>query len=518
MKPRDGQHPGVSAPPLEDAAANPPLGEDAADSQQSVLPASHKTADESDPARAAHADDTANKWPPIFENWPKPVLTLFFSGRQHGYIEPCGCTGLMNQKGGMNRRHVLYRQLADKGFNPVAIDAGNQVRRFGRQPEIKFQSTISGMKKIGYAAIAFGPDDLKVSTNELLAAAVLETDGGPAPFVSANVNVLDAIKPYRIVEKAGKKIGITAVLGKDEARKISNDEIALKDPDAALAEIVPKLTAEKCDLYVLLAHTSIDESKRLARKFKQFHLIATTGGAGEPAHRLQPIEDAPGQLVQVGAKGMHVSVVGLFDDRENPLRLQRVPLDGRFPDSKEMLALMAAYQQQLEAMGLEGLAVKPKAHPSGRKFVGSKACADCHSDEYEIWQDTPHSHATESLVHPGERSDIPRHHDPECLSCHVTGWNPQEFYPYQSGYLSLKGTPHLTTMGCENCHGPGSLHVAAENGDIDVTADVQEQYQKQMVLKLKDARETCLKCHDLDNSPDFHEKGAFEEYWEQIEH
>jgi hypothetical protein len=32
------------------------------------------------------------------------------------------------------------------------------------------------------------------------------------------------------------------------------------------------------------------------------------------------------------------------------------------------------------------------------------------------------------------------------------------------------------------------------------------------------AEKKCLECHDLDNSPDFHVKGAFEKYWKQVEH
>ncbi|MEM6981150.1 MAG: hypothetical protein AAF539_15930 [Planctomycetota bacterium] len=39
-----------------------------------------------------------------------------------------------------------------------------------------------------------------------------------------------------------------------------------------------------------------------------------------------------------------------------------------------------------------------------------------------------------------------------------------------------------------------------------------------MQLPLDQARETCMKCHDLDNSPDFHEEGAFEDYWAAVEH
>lgn len=462
------------------------------------------------------ADD--KDYPPLFEGWPQPDLTLFFTGRQYGYIEPCGCTGLANQKGGLNRRHTFIQRLEKRGWNPVPIDIGNQIRRFGRQPEVKFQSTIAGLKSIGYQAIAFGPDDLRISGGELLAAAI-GTDGEPAPFVAANVNILDQTPPLRVIETAGKKIGVTAILGKEEQRGVANPDVTLSDPDDKLAELLPKLKETKCDIYVLLSHTSIEQSRRLGAKFPIFDLVVTAGSAGEPAHRLEPIEGTDGHLVQIGIKGMYVSVVGVFDDERQRFRMQRAPLDGRFPDSRDMLDLMASYQQQLEAMGLAGLAIKPHAHPSGRKFVGTSACADCHYEEYEIWKETPHAHGTDSLTHPGERSEIPRHHDPECLSCHVTGWNPQEYFPYESGYLSLDKTPHMKQSGCENCHGPGSLHVAAENGEIDgLTDELQEKYRQQMVLKLEDARNKCLECHDLDNSPDFHSEGAFEEYWERVAH
>ncbi len=47
----------------------------------------------------------------IFKDWPKPKAVLLFSSEQDGYIEPCGCAGLENQKGGMSRRHDLIKQL-----------------------------------------------------------------------------------------------------------------------------------------------------------------------------------------------------------------------------------------------------------------------------------------------------------------------------------------------------------------------------------------------------------------------
>jgi hypothetical protein len=104
----------------------------------------------------------------------------------------------------------------------------------------------------------------------------------------------------------------------------------------------------------------------------------------------------------------------------------------------------------------------------------------------------------------------------------VVGWDPQRFFPYQSGYFGLQATPHLRGNGCENCHGPGAAHVAAENGEEEVDDQQLTRLREAMRLPLKPAEgeklgaaeKKCIECHDLDNSPDFN----FEEYWPPVEH
>jgi hypothetical protein len=457
---------------------------------------------------------------PLFTGWPKPLLALFITGRQNGYIEPCGCTGLANQKGGLSRRHTLQKQLIEQGWPLVAIDVGNQVHRFGRQPEIKFQITVEGLKTMGYRAVALGPDDLRLSVGELVAATT-GSDEMPSPFVCANAAVLDPdLTPrHHVITAGGKKIGVTAVLGEDERKKITSDEIILKSAADGLSDVWPKLEAQQCDLYVLLAHASIDESKELAKKFPHFDVVVTAGGAGEPTLAPEPIEGCKSVLVQVGTKGMYVGVLGVFDDANQRLRYQRVPLDDRFADSADMLALLASYQDQLKEIGLDGLGLRPIPHPSGRTFVGSETCGECHTKAMAVWEKTPHAHATDSIAHPTERSEIQRHFDPECLSCHVTGWNAQKYFPYTSGYLGLSQTPKMRHNGCENCHGPGSAHVAAETGDVDASAAELKKLRESMRLTLEQAKtNTCMECHDLDNSPDFHKPGAWEKYWDKVKH
>ncbi|TVS17587.1 MAG: hypothetical protein EA424_12355 [Planctomycetaceae bacterium] len=466
---------------------------------------------------AAASDDAAYR-EPLFVDWPEPDFVLFVTGQQRGFIEPCGCTGLSNAKGGLVRRHTLTRELADRGWPIVPVDVGNQVRRFGPQAEIKYQVTIEGLKQMGYQAIAFGPNDLRLSVGGLAALTIGEGSNG-SEFVSANTAIFapELTPRYQIVEAAGRTIGITAVLGEVEQARITSDEIVKQSADEALQSVWPELAAADCDLYVLLAHTSIDESIRLAQAFPHFDVVVTAGGADEPPFQADPIPDTNSILVQVGGKGMHVSVVGFFGDDDMRLRYQRVPLDARFEDSREMLTLLASYQEQLKVLGLEGLEVRPIPHPSGDSFVGSEACMNCHQPEYDIWKNTAHSYALDSLVYPGERSEIPRHFDPECISCHVVGWNPQMHFPYVSGYSSLADTPQMQHVGCETCHGPGAGHVNAET--LHATNDeLLKKFRERVRLPLNEAERKCMECHDLDNSPDFHAPGAFEYYWEQVEH
>ena len=105
----------------------------------------------------------------LVSDWEKPTFALFVSGRQHGYIEPCGCTGLANQKGGLMRRHSCQKVLKDiRGWDVVSIDAGNQVRRFGQQPTMKLGRTLESLCHVmDYDVIGLGPDDLKIPSIDL---------------------------------------------------------------------------------------------------------------------------------------------------------------------------------------------------------------------------------------------------------------------------------------------------------------------------------------------------------------
>ena len=493
----------------------------------------------SDDSSEPQANDAAEK---LVEGWNKPAISLFVTGRLHGYIEPCGCTGLTNQKGGLLRRHTCLKKLREKGYDPALIDTGNMIRRFGQQASLKMKTAYRSIAGImNYDAIGMGIDDMKAGGVDMLLA-IEEVEREQTPFTSANLSLFGgdpSIVPYQIIKKNGKTIGVASVIGAEHVQKAqaknaqangADEDFELEMPEVAIQKILQQAQFRACEFKVLMIQSEPENCRALAQRFPFFDLVVTAGGAGDPTLRPQAIKAANGhvsQMIQCGVKGMYVGVVGVdFDSAGNKeIRYQRVALDASFEDSEPVKQVFLEYQGELKALWQAGALedIKPRAHPSGHRFVGSDKCRDCHDEEYDIWKDGlegdggPHARATADLTDPGERTWVKRNFDPECVSCHVTGWNPQNYYPYETGYLDLEKHVLLHGNGCENCHGPGSGHIAAEDGVDD---QLKQKLRKQVRVTIAEAKaRTCYECHDLDNSPDYAEaEDGWEKYWPTIAH
>lgn len=449
------------------------------------------------------------------EDWEKPAALLAVTGQMHGYLEPCGCSD--PQYGGISRRAALLQQLRDRGWDPIPLDLGGTLKRSRQQSQFKFQTLLTALRDMKYQALAMGEEELRLGGGWLLSQHVtdLEDPAGVLGFVSANVVLFDSPDigtpiPFKVVESGDRRIGITSVIDPAITRQIgglADAGISVTDAGEALTKVKAALQAENVDLLVLLSHCRLETSKRLAQQHPEFQIVFSTGPVEEP-YADNPVKVGKTTLMVVGHKGKHVGVAGWYpDSADNPVRFEMVKLDGeRFKDPPAMLDLMRFYQDMLKDSNLaETEPALP--HRTGHTFVGSETCGECHTKAFEKWKETGHSNAFESL-RTGRRG-IPRIHDPECIACHVVGWDPQEVFRYDSGYLNEISTKHLLNVGCENCHGPGSEHVKLINeGD-------EEAANKLMRVTREQARDSgCYKCHDLDNSPHF----DFDTYWEEIEH
>lgn len=468
---------------------------------------------------------------PFLEGWEKPTAALFLSGEQFGYLEPCGCS--LTQSGGLARRASLEAMLREKGWPIAGLDVGGTLKRSRRQDQVKFEAILSGLKEIGYKAVGAGTAELHLPPDYLLSQ-FSEGDGIPLGglLVSANVILFDTVdlgvpRHYRVFELGGKKIAVTSVLGKQGAEEVAPDgvqtNIKVRDAAEALQEILPKLQEEKPDLTVLLSHGTVEEAKALAEKFPQFQVVLTTGGPEDPSEKPTLIGNT--WLLEAGHKGKHIGVLGFYPEAKLPLKWELIQLDNvRFKNDPRMDALMKSYQQQLQDLDLARSDELLVPHPSGDKFVGAKVCGECHKQAYAKWSKSKHAHAFETLSkgRKGQESTwVSRIYDPDCLACHVTGWDPQNVLRFESGYLDQASTAHLVGQQCENCHGPGQKHTDLERAFKKDIKSVEKDLLNaaRAATKLNSAtaeKKVCQNCHDYENSPNF--SGNFKKYWEEIRH
>ena len=478
-------------------------------------------------ANTDHSDNPEGGFKPDpmkCKEWPVPTAALILTGEQHGYIEPCGCTE--NQSGGVSRRGDLVRQLHELGWKTAGLDLGGLVKRNRLQSQRKFETMLAALKDLNYKAVAFGAEDVKLGPDYLLSQNLPDN---PISFLNANVTFYDTPdlgtpNRTRVFEHGGLKFGVTSVMGDSLRLEIKQvEDVKFQPPADVLPAALESLEAEQVDLKILLAQGSLEEGRRLARDFPAFDLVLTAGGPEDPNGTPEAIGNTV--LLTVGHKGKHAGVLAIYPDGDPKFRFELVQLDRtRFGDTPKMIEHMRYYQDQLKQQQI-AVQESPVGHPSGATFVGSDACADCHEEEYAIWKKTGHAEAFASLDPKNERhgherlKGIARMFDPECLACHVTGWNPQEVFRYRSGFINAEFaadeeertmSPLLIGSGCENCHGPGSRHIElADNGEDELAIK-----EVRLTLDQANSAEGCYKCHDLDNSPTF----DFDKYWEKIAH
>jgi hypothetical protein len=122
------------------------------------------------------------------------------------------------------------------------------------------------------------------------------------------------------------------------------------------------------------------------------------------------------------------------------------------------------------------------------RFVGSAACQGCHASEYAIWEKSPHAHSIASLETKQKAGEE------ACLKCHVTGFGRPGGFPPGG---TVAANPGLASVGCEDCHGPGSEHVAEGAKKRGTIVGLADKCKTCAILQV------CGTCHDDANDPGF---------------
>ncbi len=369
----------------------------------------------------------------------------------------------------------------------LQVDAGDMFGRRNKNDRFQAEFLCDVCGDFGVDAIGLGEMDLNYGLDFLRK--MIDENG--LPFTNANVRDLatgELILPeYLIVEKNGIRFGIISVL--DPLYKIvtmaaKDPELEVNDPVTVLRELVPRVR-EEADTILLLAHVGDRNAEELVKEVKGIDMCVI-GHSFRSLNTERIIEDSA--LMCATREGQFIGKADLFvDDGDGQLMafdIEIVDMDGSKDESEEVLARVAKFKKDLQEFQQAKRAAFPRDLGSDKEsFLVDRSCMGCHEDAWQVYAQSAHRKAFATLRNKGQQNE------PECLSCHTTG------YRYKNGYADERPFNYLINVQCEACHGYGTEH----NRD--------GKWAQQ-------AKDSCVICHDKENSPDF----DYATYWEKIKH
>ena len=194
---------------------------------------------------------------------------------------------------------------------------------------------------LGNHEFDFGQEELKKRISE-----------AAFPFLGANVEGLDHVKPFAILEGGGVKVGIIGVVTEEtpvstHPRNISGLRFL---PSVATVEKYIKELKNKADIIVVLSHIGHGADRMLAEKVKGIDVIV---GGHTHTKVLNPVRIGSTLLVQAWEHGKALGVLDLKlrDGKiaEYDGHLEEVkPLPGK--EDRDILAIVEKYQQKVDAV------------------------------------------------------------------------------------------------------------------------------------------------------------------------
>lgn len=475
---------------------------------------------------------------------PRPArLTIHITGNIRGHIKNCGCAS--GQYGGLLRMARLAKaeqltavkpQGKDKGRPAVAmlIDIGNFADPESSVSRLTSQGVVMGMSKMGYGVVGLGKYDLSFSQEELFG---MFADSG-LPLTAANLKFVkppegadrstelnELIEQYRVLElEDGFRVGVIhiiddnaqEVLGALNGFKLQNATVTAKD---VLAEHL-----SDADFWVLTIADASAKGTGPQSIAALTDLDLVIGFIGN-----NPLESENSAEVvfpyfidppYIKAKDVIQVEVGFPLGNADPvIQTQRLAIPETIKADSQVQGIVDLIDESLESLENQEAERRMQAEIVHPVYVGYKSCRQCHSEIVEQHLKTAHATALRSLVDVGQQSSA------ACLPCHVLGHASLPGVKWSGGWNIIDDKDKINMrdmrgVHCESCHGPGEYHVAAisaqtngQNLSGEIAAELSKDGRNKVGL-LSVNNETCLVCHDAENSPKF----DYAKYWQVIKH
>jgi hypothetical protein len=470
-------------------------------------------------------------------------FTFFYTAEAHGVLEPCGCTS--DPLGDLARYASAVASARKQAGDVLLVDAGglsypeggaSPRERAGNDLRAKFLASQLG--KLGLAASGLADTDLAAGPSAV-----------QPPRLAANLPAAPELKAAQSLVRAvnGVRVGLLGVVDPAVAASLG---VKAEDPVVAARREATRLRQGGAEVVIALAPVDRPVARRLARDAGvDFVVLGRQVGAGSPradavgrAFILTPADElqkvgrvdvvlrAGGALVDAGGAeandlrklelardlaridgelaswskpgccaGADPNFVATKKKERDTLAAERdklgagawappaagsyftnrlIPLSRSLPRDPAIASAMHALDAQIGKVNLREAAPPPPAEPGRPFYVGMDKCASCHKPAVAYWRTTVHAHAWKSLTDVGKQADY------KCVSCHVAGYG-------QVGGTSLGHTQHFENVQCENCHGPGSEHVA------------QKGLEDPPAIQRQTPSPVCTNCHNEHHSDTF---------------
>ncbi len=473
----------------------------------------------------------------------RPDLRVVALTDPSGYLEPCGCQS--RPLGGIDKAATQIAGLRSEGVPTLFVAAGNLF--FANEAEHEHGPELDGAAEQAALQARWQAETLAQTFRKLeLAAAV----PGPADARQGAElqRALATASGARLLGDASDADGVLLQVGGLQVGLFGVREqgSAAGDLLARAQRATERLRAGGAQIVIGLFAADVRQARRIAGGCKGLD-VALLGGI-DSTLAVPPERIGTASVLRAGRDGQGLLVVDLFRGGEGPYedvspwsrKVQQEARDRTIAELAERIAawqrdanvdpkLLAEQRARLHRLREESAAAAAPARPEGNAlsarfielgpevkgdpatrallevhdkrvndhnrtalahlkpkpvkqgmpgYLGSAKCGSCHESELAWWKGHAHGRAYATLEQRNKQFNL------SCVGCHVTGYN-------QPGGATAVHNEGLTDVGCESCHGPGSLH--AEDQDVEAA--------KNVVL---DAPESvCKQCHNPEHSDRF---------------
>ena len=245
-------------------------------------------------------------------------LTVLHMNDTHSHVDPQRSGDYIGRGGSIEQAAFIDSvRTADGKRNVLLLHAGDFGQGTSYFTELHGNIEIDVLNSLGFDVVCLGNHEFDNGIVEL----ARRLSNLKAQVVCANYDfgaspLKEYVKPYAIVRKAGKKIGVIGLL--TDIRSVVDKDIATEfiyqEPAEVVNEYAEYLKEEKdCDLVFCLSHLGYVEDKELASKVR--NVDAIVGGHSHTLlDRIQKVKDLDGNnvmIVQNWKWGLNVGMMSI---------------------------------------------------------------------------------------------------------------------------------------------------------------------------------------------------------------